>query len=864
MSWVTFIWAMLIGLCVAMAFPQFLIWIWRRRVVRLFFVILTASVIARLANELVLMRSSSAEQFARAVQWRQLPLFVAFVATIGFVRLYFGTGRWWLGITACGVRLACLVINFALPPNLYFREITTLRSVYLLGDMVSAPVGMVSPWSYLAELSSLLLLAFVVDASISLWQQGQPDARRRALIIGGSITSYALLATGLGMMVHLKSMPALAYLTTLPFVVVVFGMAFELSYDLFSARVLSQKLQVSEASLSESEKRFQIVADSAPVLIWMSGTDKLCNFFNKPWLDFTGRTMEQEMGNGWAEGVHPDDLRRCNQTYTAAFDAREPFVMEYRLRRHDGEYRWIRDDGVPRYDAQKNFTGYIGSCMDITEMKSKEQALRESEERMSLAMDAANLGLWEWNVSRDEIWGTKARRALLGLPTSGNIKLEDALRTVHVDDRDRVRQALEESARAGKDYYLEYRAVLPNGSVRWTSHRGRWVRGADGKDLILRAVSMDVTEQRRAEEKFRLSVEASPSGILLISETGQIVLVNTHIEELFGYTREELVGHSVEILVPERFARHYPEHLAKFFAAPRARPMGAGRELSGRRKDGSEFPMEIGLNPIETSEGVLILAAVVDISARKRAEEEAQLRRDEINRLTRVSLLGEMAGSIAHEVNQPLGAMMANASAMMHFIERGHVDAEQLREILSAIVSDGRRARDVISNIRDTIKKGSAVRTNVALNDIVQNVMHMLQPDAAALSCELKASLAEHLPTIDADPIQIQQVLINLVGNAFDAMRDISPNKRKLEIATELDNGSVSVSVRDHGNGIVETSRERLFEQFYTTKEDGLGMGLAIVRSIIQAHSGTISAENAKGGGARFVFALPVSDRSLE
>jgi signal transduction histidine kinase len=140
----------------------------------------------------------------------------------------------------------------------------------------------------------------------------------------------------------------------------------------------------------------------------------------------------------------------------------------------------------------------------------------------------------------------------------------------------------------------------------------------------------------------------------------------------------------------------------------------------------------------------------------------------------------------------------------------------------------------------------------------------MVQPDAAALSCELRASLAEHLPTIDADPVQIQQVLINLLGNAFDAMRDISPSKRKVEIATELDAGSVRVSVRDHGIGIAKTSGERLFEQFYTTKEDGLGMGLAIVRSIIQAHSGTISAENAEGGGARFVFALPARDGSLE
>src|SRR5207247_1611362 len=265
---------------------------------------------------------------------------------------------------------------------------------------------------------------------------------------------------------------------------------------MFLAAVIEERAK-GETELRESEERFRVVADSAPVLIWMSGLDKLCNFFNKPWLEFTGRTVEQEMGNGWTEGVHPDDLQRCLQTYTAAFDARAPFVMQYRLRRHDGEYRWLKDDGVPRYDTQKNFTGYIGSCVDITESISKEQALRESEERMSLAMAAAKLGLWEWNVSKDELWGTKARRVLLGLPASGKIKLEDGLSAVHADDRDRVRQTLKNAARTGEDYHLEYRVVLPDGSVQWTDHRGRCVRGADGNDLVLRGVSMDVTEQKR-------------------------------------------------------------------------------------------------------------------------------------------------------------------------------------------------------------------------------------------------------------------------------------------------------------------------------------------------------------------------------
>ncbi|PYL70579.1 MAG: histidine kinase, partial [Verrucomicrobia bacterium] len=131
-----------------------------------------------------------------------------------------------------------------------------------------------------------------------------------------------------------------------------------------------------QTELRESESRFRIVADAAPVLIWTAGTDKLCTFFNKPWLDFTGRSTEQELGNGWAEGVHQDDLERCLQVYTSAFDARQPFVMQYRLRRDDGEYRWISDQGVPRYDAQGTFAGYIGSCVDVTELMTKDEALR--------------------------------------------------------------------------------------------------------------------------------------------------------------------------------------------------------------------------------------------------------------------------------------------------------------------------------------------------------------------------------------------------------------------------------------------------------------------------------------------------------
>ncbi|PYJ48631.1 MAG: hypothetical protein DME87_11890, partial [Verrucomicrobia bacterium] len=432
--------------------------------------------------------------------------------------------------------------------------------------------------------------------------------------------------------------------------------------------------KLGEAALLESEVRFRTMANTAPVLIWMSGLDKLCTFFNKPWLEFTGRTIEQEMGNGWAEGVHADDLQRCLQIYTEAFDARQPFVMQYRLRRHDGEYRWISDNGVPRYDAQKNFAGYIGSCMDVTELINKEQALRESEERMSLAADAAGLIVWTWDIRRDEVTLSDKDRAFFGFSPREKLNGDRVRSVVHLEDRQFVRQLVENSLRTPEELEAEYRVVLPDGKVRWVTRRGRVEFDGNGEPICERGVLMDITERKQAEEKFRLATEASPSGIILVNDRGHIVLVNSQVEKLFGYRREELVGKLVDILVPERFASEHPAHRAEFLAAPTARAMGAGRELFGRRKDGSEFPVEIGLNPIQTSEGVLVLAAVVDIFARKLAEAEAIQHREDLGHLSRVAVMGELAASIAHELNQPLSGIISNASAGQRFIDRGDVD----------------------------------------------------------------------------------------------------------------------------------------------------------------------------------------------
>jgi Signal transduction histidine kinase regulating C4-dicarboxylate transport system len=340
--------------------------------------------------------------------------------------------------------------------------------------------------------------------------------------------------------------------------------------------------------------------------------------------------------------------------------------------------------------------------------------------------------------------------------------------------------------------------------------------------------------------------------------------VNSQIEKLFGYQREELVDKLVDILVPERFGSQHPAHRAGFVAAPMSRAMGVGRELFARRKDGSEFPVEIGLNPIKTPEGIVVLATVVDISARKLAEEEARQHRDELGHLSRVAVMGEMAASIAHELNQPLSGIISNASAGQRFIDRGDVDLGELRDLLTDIVADGRRAGDVIRGVRSMVKKGAQARQPVNLNDLVMNVVRMVNPDATLHSCKMETLLELNLPAIEADPIQLQQVLINLVINAFDAMRDTPLSRRKIVIATEWNGDrTISASVRDYGVGISEEASERLFEHFFTTKVKGLGMGLGIVRSIVESHAGTVTAENVADGGARFHFTLPANAAPL-
>ena len=373
-----------------------------------------------------------------------------------------------------------------------------------------------------------------------------------------------------------------------------------------------------------------------------------------------------------------------------------------------------------------------------------------------------------------------------------------------------------------------------------------------------------IEERNRVEENLRERDER----IGLAAETARLVLWAIDFErqeswmsdkgrELFGFDPEEPL--SWEALLSRV---HSEDREIVDRAMEQARAGSKAFELEHRvvRPNGETSWLMTRGRFLQNDRGEIreLIGVAVDVTSQVTANHEVRVQREEMARLNRMATMGELTASIAHELNQPLSAIVNNANAGIRFIDRGSIEPDALREILTDVVADGHRANDIIQTVRAGIKKDGAIRRPINLNDLITAVAHMVHGDATARKCVVQMALAKDLPAIEGDPVQLQQVLINLLTNAFDAMHKTPAERRKVQIATELrDDGAIKVTVRDYGVGVPIEMHEQLFEQFFTTKEEGLGMGLAIARTIVQGHGGKIEAENVDEGGARFYFILP-------
>jgi two-component system sensor kinase FixL len=741
MSWVTLLWSMDGAFCFTLAGIYLLVW-WKQRKgwVHLLFSCsaLAAGVIA--VFELTSMRAETAAQYGAVLRWAQLPVWVLIVSVVWFVRFYLRAGRLWLAWSICGLRTLALVLNFLFTPNLNFREITSLRHLsWWGGEMVSAPVGVPNPWTLIGQLSVLLLLIFFVDATITVWRRGD---RRRALIVGGSAIFFIALALGQSALVIWGVIES-PFFVSFPYLGMIAAMGYELSDNLIRAAQLAQRFQASEA------------------------------------------------------------------------------------------------------------------------------ALRESEARINLATSAANLGLWLWNIRDDKLWVTEKWRTLFGFTESEPVNFGRLLEVVHPEDRERMQLVVQHmSEHGGIDHESEYRITRPDGSTRWIAGYGSVELDEDGKPAFARGVSRDITLRKHAEEelreseaRFRTVANAAPVMIWMSGTDKLCIFFNKGWLDFRGRTMEQELGNGWTEGVHSDDLEHCLEIYGSSFDARQPFTM----EYRLRRNDGEHrWVLDIG-TPRFSDDGAFLgyIGSCIDIAERKQAELDHQRQNMELARVGRVALMGELAASLAHEVNNPVGAIVTNASAAQRLIAAGKLEPEELNELLADIVADGRRAGEIVQGIRNMVRKGKERRSLIEISDTIQDLLRIIHAEAVGRDVTVVTEIDSEGCRVMADRVQVLQVLLNLTMNGFEAMSVIRADARRLIIrAGHNENGEICISVRDSGPGFPAGLVEQLFEPFFSTKAEGTGMGLAIARSIIEANGGTLSGENCEDGGACFTVCLPEIKRT--
>ena len=372
-----------------------------------------------------------------------------------------------------------------------------------------------------------------------------------------------------------------------------------------------------------------------------------------------------------------------------------------------------------------------------------------------------------------------------------------------------------------------------------------------------------IAAAREREERLRSITRTAPDAIVIIDESGIIDTVNPAAERLFGYSSAELVGQNVKMLMPSPHREAHDAHLSRYRETGERRVVGIGRVVVGRRKDGTTFPARLAIGEIELDQGRLFTGFLHDVTEREHIQRRAGILQQELMHASRLSAMGEMASGIAHELNQPLTAVMNYTRAARRRLDRDEVDPTPIADLVDKAGQQAERAAEIIKRLRGFIKKDESVRRLEPINAIVEEAAALALIGASDRDIELIFSLDDALPSVLIDRIEVQQVVLNILRNAIEAFE--GSGERKIRIATwAASPRQIQVDIKDNGPGLAPGVEDNPFRPFQTTKEDGLGIGLAISRTIIDAHGGRLWAENAPEGGAAFHFLLPVGDGANE
>src|SRR5882757_7435447 len=512
-------------------------------------------------------------------------------------------------------------------------------------------------------------------------------------------------------------------------------------------------------------------------------------------------------------------------------------------------------------------TSWLDRRFAAQKLELQEEKLQRSEAYLAEAQRLTHTGSWAWRVvGGAAVHLSEEWYRIYGFdPENGPPAFEELLLRTHPEDRAQWKGEIDRAIARKSDYEVEFRILLPDATTKYIHTVGHPVLNASGDLVQFVGSSTDITERKRAEQATRLLaaiVESSHDAIVSKSLDGVITSWNKGAERLFGYAAEEAVGENITLIIPPERRDEERTILEQLTRGERVDHM----ETVRMRKDGSLLDVSLTISPMKDVSGRVVGASKLarDITERKRAEAALRQAQADLAHASRLTTMGEFTASLAHEVKQPIAAIVTDANTCVRWIARDQPDLTEAREAAWRIVKGAKRASEIINRVGLLFKKGTPQRELVDVNEVAREMIVLLGDEASRHSISIRTELAEDLPPVIGDRVQLQQVLMNLIANGVEAMYDVD-GPRELTIKSQpAENNELLLSVSDNGMGLPRQQADEIFNAFFTTKTHGTGMGLRISRSIVESHGGRLWAADNSPRGASFCFTLPTKAEAHE